>query len=160
MRYFILLAAIAIAICGTAQRTTRSGLRPKAHAAESAAAVTLVYDTIVSPGSDIIDVKGYDKPLRSRRETFFATNNGSVPVRRMAFTISYYDIDRHLLHRASHNVEADIPAGEQRMVGVRSWDVQQAFYYTRTTVDHKSSKASPYDVEIHIDTLFAAAPLP
>ncbi len=117
-----------------------------------------VYDTIAAPGIDRVEVKGYDKPLRSRRETFFTTNTGTATIRRIAFTISYYDLDKHLLHRASHNVGADIPPGETRMIGVRSWDVQQAFYYTRSTVGHKSAKATPYDVEIAVDTVFTATP--
>lgn len=117
-----------------------------------------VYDTIAAPGIDRVEVKGYDKPLRSRRETFFTTNTGTATIRRIAFTISYYDLDKHLLHRTSHNVGADIPPGETRMIGVRSWDVQQAFYYTRSTVGHKSAKATPYDVEIAVDTVFTATP--
>lgn len=158
MRTLLLIAILAVLLPATAQRTMRRDLKAKPTATAATADARL--DTVVSPEAHTVEFNGYDKPLRSRRETFFATNNGTAPVRRLAFTISYYDLDRHLLHRASHNVEADIPAGEQRMVGVRSWDVQLAFYYTRTTVDHKSSKATPYDIEISIDTLFAAAPQP
>jgi len=153
------IIAAAVTIACPAQRTTRRGLHTKAEAKEAAIQdIHPVYDTIAAPGRDIVEVKGYDKPLRSRRETFFVTNTGNTPIRRIAFTISYYDLDKHLLHRAGHNVRTDIPAGETRMVGVRSWDVQQTFYYTRSAVSHKSTKATPYDVEIAVDTLFTAAP--
>lgn len=158
MRSLIVIAAIVAAMVCAAQRTTRQQLHPRAEAATATAEVKPPYDTVVAPGADRVEVKGYDKPLRSRRETFFATNTGDMPVRRIAFTISYYDLDKHLMHRASHNVEADIPAGETRMVGVRSWDVQQAFYYTRTQVGAKNPKGTPYDVEIAVDTLFVGRP--
>ena len=155
----LILIAITIALTCTAQRTTRRGLHAKSDTREvPASEVRPVYDTIAAPTAEMIEVKGYDKPLRSRRETFFATNTGNMPIRRMSFTISYYDLDRHLLHRASHNVGTDIPAGETRMIGVRSWDVQQAFYYTRSAVTHKNGKATPYYVEIAVDTIFTATP--
>lgn len=152
------MAAIVATMVCMAQRTTRQRLQPRAEAASAPAVVKPLYDTVVTPGIDRVEVKGYDKPQRSRRETFFATNTGDMPIRRIAFTISYYDLDKHLMHRAPHNVEADIPAGETRMVGVRSWDVQQAFYYTRTRVGAKNPKGTPYDVEIAVDTLFLARP--
>lgn len=151
----VFLSALLLTSICQAQRTTRRGLQPRREAVEN---VRPQYDTIVEPGADHIETKGYDKPLRSRRETFFATNAGAVSVRRIAFTISYYDIDKHLLHRASHNVAADIPAGETRMVGVRSWDVQQTFYYVHSAVAHKSTSATPYDVNLKVDTLFVAIP--
>lgn len=152
MKKLIVLILIALSFAMVAQRTTRRGLHAKAEAAP--AQVRPLYDTIVAPGADRIETRGYDKPLRSRRETFFATNTGNVPVHRIAFTISYFDTDRRMLHRASHNVAVDIPAGESRLVGVRSWDVQQTFYYVHSAVAHKSPSATPFDVAIAVDTLF------
>ncbi len=101
-----------------------------------------------------MEIKGYDKPLRSRRETFFATNTGEGTVGRLAFTISYFDTDGRLMHRASHNVDAPIPAGETRQIGLRSWDTQQAFYYERSAVPARTEQATPYRVSIAVDTVF------
>lgn len=155
MKNLPVILALLIAMTCTAQRTTRRGLHAIKPDTETACPA-VSYDTVAAPSTDIIEVKGYDKPLRSRRETFFATNTGSDTIRRIAFTISYYDLDKKLLHRASHNVRADIPSGESRLVGVRSWDVQQSFYYHGSTVSHRSNKATPYDVTITVDTVFTA----
>lgn len=159
MKKYTLLAVLAL-VCVTAigQRTTRTGLRAKAaEAIETASdAPALVYDTIASPDRHAADINGYDKPLRSRRETFFVTNNGDKAVCRIAFTIKYLDSQRRMLHSASHNVQVDIPAGETRQVSVRSWDPQFNFYYQRSAVPKRAQQATPYDVTISVDTLFMA----
>lgn len=148
--FILALAAGMVAV--SAQRTTRTGL----HAAPDAETVSVPSDTIVAPGLELVEVKGYDKPLRSRRETFFVSNPGDKAIQRVALTISYFDTSNNLLHRASHNVAVDVPAGETRMAGVRSWDVQNGFYYLNSTVSHKSTTARPYTVTINVDTLFTA----
>lgn len=152
----LLLAALTGA---TAQRTTRTGLRPApAEASQSpAVAPAASTDTIVSPGRSVADVNGYDKPLRSRRETFFVTNHGSSAVEAVAFTIKYYDTRQRMLHSASHNVKIEIPPSETRQVSVRSWDPQFNFYYSRSAVPQRAQQATPYDVAITIDTLFTAS---
>lgn len=153
MKKIVLILAFAAAIAGvSAQRTTRTGL----HAAADAENISVPCDTIVAPGLEMVEVKGYDKPLRSRRETFFVANPGDKTIQRVALTISYFDTSNNLLHRAAHNVAVDVPAGETRIAGVRSWDVQNAFYYLNSTVSHKSNTAKPYTVTINVDTLFTA----
>ena len=153
-KLFILICGI-LTLATTAQNTTRRGLKPAAEpsamAADKKAALT---DTVVSPEAHTIDINGYDKPLRSRRETFFATNTGEGTVGRLAFTISYFDTDGRLMHRASHNVDAPIPAGETRQIGLRSWDTQQAFYYERSAAPARTEQATPYRVSIAVDTVF------
>ena len=53
-----------------------------------------------------------------------------------------------------HNVDAPIPAGETRQIGLRSWDTQQAFYYERSAVPARTEQATPYRVSIAVDTVF------
>lgn len=153
--FFFLFIAIVSALTAGAQRTTRTSL--KAASTANAAAVAAV-DTIAQPEPHAVDINGYDKPLRSSRETFFATNNGKNNIAGIAFTISYFDTSAQLMHKTHHNVSTDIPAGETRQIAVRSWDKQQAFYYNRSTVPVRAAQATPYDVKIEIDTLFVKQP--
>lgn len=158
MKYISLSAIVlATAITAAAQTTTRQRLRTAQPAAASAT-ITAV-DTIARPEPHIVDVNGYDKPLRSRRETFFVTNNSRRDLRGLAFTITYYDSARRMLHSASHNVGADIPAGETRQMSIPSWDKQFNFYYRRSATSQRAEQATPYDVSIKVDTLFVVPEL-
>ena len=64
-----------------------------------------------------------------------------------------------MLHSASHNVGADIPAGETRQMSIPSWDKQFSFYYRRSTTSQRAEQATPYDVSIKVDTLFVVPEL-
>lgn len=160
----VLLAALAVCSLISAQRTTRKGLRPSSAAAAvtEARADSAAYDTIAAPEPHTVDINGYDKPLRSRYETFFVSNNTSASVAALSFTISYYNTAGELLHRAPRRVSVDIPAGETRQVSLRSWDKQFAFYYTRSTVPARTGTATPYEIAMTVDTVFTvrrAAPV-
>lgn len=153
MKKFVYLLVMILSLTALAQNTTRRNLQP-VPATPSAPAPAITYDTIVGPRAHLLDLNGYDKPLRSRRETFFATNNSSAPVTSIAFTINYYDQSRRMLHSASQRVSVDIPVGETRQVSLRSWDEQQAFYYIHSAVPTRAGQATPYDVTITVDTIF------
>jgi len=64
-----------------------------------------------------------------------------------------------MLHSASHNVGADIPAGETRQMSIPSWDKQFNFYYRRSATSQRAEQATPYDVSIKVDTLFVVPEL-
>ncbi len=147
-----LLLAVAAVATTSAQRTTRKGLR--AETKPAAAAQSSVADTIISPQPQTVDINGYDKPLRSRRETFFATNNSTDTVSALAFTISYFDTKNRMLHSAEHNIPVEIPPRETRQVSMPSWDSQFAFYFTRSAKPQRVEQATPYDITITVDTLF------
>ena len=150
-KLLILAAVLVLASVLTAQRTTRRSLKAEPKSIENASAPV---DTVLSPDEHTVDINGYDKPLRSRRETFFATNNSERHLEGVAFTITYLDRAGRQLHKATHNLAADIPPAETRQLSYRSWDEQQAFYYIRSAVPERAQQATPYDVRITIDTLF------
>ena len=155
MKKIVYLLVLFLSLTALAQNTTRRNLQPiPGEPAGAAPAAAVAYDTIVGPRAPLLDLTGYDKPLRSRRETFFATNNASAPVASIAFTINYYDQSRRMLHSASQRVNVDIPAGETRQVSLRSWDEQQAFYYIHSAVPTRAGQATPYDITITVDTIF------
>ncbi|MDE6206703.1 MAG: hypothetical protein K2M55_02735 [Muribaculaceae bacterium] len=152
MKKIVTVILLTIAVMAVAQNTTRKRL--KAAAEPAAAPAVVVFDTIVSPDMHLVDINGYDKPLRSRRETFFATNNGKQPVEIMVFTVKYKDTQGRLLHSRQVRVPVEIPAGETRQVSYKSWDEQQSFYYRNSTVPTRAQQATPYDITIGLDTLY------
>lgn len=155
MRHIFFFILVTAALAAVSQRTTRKGLRvePVGQEAVAAESVTSV-DTVSAPAPHTVDINGYDKPLRSRRETFFVTNNSDLPLSAIAVTIDYQDTRRRQLHRATHHIKADIPAGETRQLSLRSWDAQFAFYYELSAVPARAQQATPYKVAISVDTLF------
>ena len=155
IRFLSLSLIVLSALCmsASAKRTTRRGLVPQ-QSPQTAAAQVQVTDTIAAPEPHTVDINGYDKPLRSRREVFFATNNSGRDIDALAFTINYFDSKNRQLHKAHHNLNVDIPAGETRQVSVRSWDSQCNFYYIHSAVPQRVEKATAYRVTIAVDTLF------
>ncbi len=154
--FLILRAGGLMARTAYAQTTTRHGLKPKSDAVEAAATASALIDTVANPAAHTVDINGYDKPLRSRRETFFVTNNGDRPTSSLAVTITYYDSSRRQLHRRHASLPLVIPVGETRQASLKSWDEQLSFYYLRSAVPSRADQATPYDVKISVDTIFYA----
>lgn len=152
LKRICILLFIVGAVAVVAQNTTRRNLTKAS--VEANDNKIMVCDTIVSPALHDVDINGYDKPLRSRRETFFATNNTQDRILSVAFTIKYYDMSGRQLHQQSRNVKADIPSKETRQISFKSWDAQQSFYYRHSTVPTRTDKATPYDISISVDTIF------
>lgn len=160
---FSLLVFIAAAVStlafivsdASAQRTSRGRLSTADAPASQAETRIPEAKAVLSPSAVDFKVSGYDKPLRSRRETFFAANHlPEGTVERVAATITYLDASGKMLHKRSVSINCDIPSGETRNLSTPSWDKQQSFYYVRSAVPVHASKATPYDVTIEIDTLF------
>lgn len=157
MKAITILSLIAgLTLTLVAQNTTRSDLRPRAAApAEQTASMPANdIDTLAAPPAHTVDINGYDKPLRSRRETFFVTNNGSASIQSISFTLSYFDRQGRQLHRRSVNLPIEIPAGETRQASLRSWDQQLSLYYIHSSVLARVDQATPFDVKISADTIF------
>lgn len=137
--YSIILILCAIAINCSAQRTTRKNLKPINNHA-----VTIAGDTIRDISANLLKITGYDKPLNSNKETFFASNNGTSTITAMNITFNYFDSQNRQLHSASHAIECSIPPGETRQLSVSSWDKQKSFFYYRSAKPRR--KATPYSV--------------
>lgn len=135
------------------RRTTRSGVNRRTPPAAEAAAPT---DTFIIPDSCDVRVYGYDKPLRSRRESMFLTNLTDRDIKSVTVTTQYLDLKNRKLHQSTRRVDADIPARETRRIEFPSWDTQQSFYY----IGSKRSRAAgiPYDVRVSVDTIFIYNP--
>lgn len=143
----LLLTAFA-AIALWSQRTSR---RPRNVVVEHAA--TAGCDTVTEI-SGAVCLSGFDKPLRSRKETFFATNTGSRTIIRMAITLDYFDLAGRQLHSRHLPVGSTIEPGQTRSISIPSWDIQQSFYYTLSEKPKRVEQATPFNVAITVDTLF------
>ena len=67
---FVILTLLMLAFNCDAQRTTRKNLKAK-----KSVETTVVCDTITTAPDSVVAIKGYDKPLNSTKETFFATSS-------------------------------------------------------------------------------------
>lgn len=99
---------------------------------------------------DSVSVSGYDKALRSGRESFRVANHYPRRVTGIVVDIVY----RHagggeMLHARRLRLGCDIPPGETRQLEWSAWDKQNRYYYHDTRVTPRSVKAVPYEVEIY-----------
>lgn len=102
-------------------------------------------DTIAADTSTVA-FYGYEKTLRSSRETFFVKNLTDLRIAAVTFTIEYLDSDGRQLHKRTETAPVAIPPGETRRADIRSWDTQCTFYY-HTSPPPRTS-AIPYRVAI------------
>lgn len=139
----------------SAQRTTRKGLKvdkemvlnPKGPLVPD----TVYIDSQTGMGKkQPLAVSGYEKTLRSRRESFLLTNNTDDLVLGITFDIEYFDMNRRQLHQRTLTVKCDIPPAETRMVEFKSWDAQLVWYYYLSDKPRTRGQATPYKTIIHI----------
>ena len=130
-------AAALAAPAAAGQRTTVRPLRP----APSAGADTAAPDTIQGAAADsLLIFSGYEKTLRSSKETLFVTNRGTRSLCTVIFTITYYDAAGRQLHSRTVSRHTDLPAGETRRLDFAAWDTQHTTYFSGGphTLHHKS----------------------
>lgn len=137
------------------RRTTRPRLRPEVSAeaaADTAAAVPAVECVVAAAAHEVV-LSGYDKPLRSRRESVFATNADSLrTVCQIWLTATYYDLSDRMLHRRSASVDCTLPPRQTRRLEMPSWDTQCSFYYYLSEPPVRAA-GIPYKVTLAIDSL-------
>lgn len=109
-----------------------------------------VADTVFSP--DGIAVSGFEKPLRSDRESMFVTNRGADTIRGIGLEIEYTDMRGRMLHRARHNInpELAIAPGQTQMVYVASFDRHRLFYYYMTARPSRAAQATPFKAKVNV----------
>jgi hypothetical protein len=154
----ILLITTLIGLLATAQHTGRGKLKTVipivAQAVTQGESYAINADTIVGDSTArYVRCSGFEKTLRSRHESFFVTNCQSDTITAMALTITYLDTSGRMLHRVSRHVDCNIPGGETRQLTIPTWDSQQTFYYRLSTVPKLTTRATPFDVKINVDSL-------
>ncbi len=104
-----------------------------------------IFDTIHAPAPSEVRLSGYDKPLRSRVESLFVTNNLDREIFEIEITLTYTDMQGRTLHETTRKIRADIPSATTRHLQFPSWDTQQSFYY-RHSRPPRLANVTPYDV--------------
>lgn len=161
MRSFLLLLMLMAAGMMCAQRTTRKGLKPDGGRSRVNNLVkTARFDTLTDADAEnILFVSGYEKPLKSAKETIFVSNRDSICIARGAvLEIEYLDMHNRSLHKRSVEVSVAIPPGETRFLSFGSWDINKVFYYYVNKPVRTRSQATPYTVRIRVDSLFLEKP--
>lgn len=139
---------------GRPENTTRGNrLRPTGKAMDSILGIERIpaqkYDTIRTISRDDIQLSGYDKPLRTSRETILVTNSTAQPVGGLAVTIKYMDMQGRQLHERTDTVMAEIPGCATRMVHLSTWDSQHSYYYHRGQRP-RTAGVTPYDISARV----------
>lgn len=114
-----------------------------------AGVVAVTDDTLPSELVDSVMLAGYDKPLRSRRESLFVTNRTMWRLASLKLAITYFDTEGRELHGRVVDVGADVPPGATRQVTFPSWDRQLAFVYIHSEQPRRS-RAIPYSVSVKV----------
>lgn len=146
-RRLALFLLLAIALCASAQRTTRRGLTPP----PKAAVESLVPDTIYFSPTDTakaLSLSGFEKTLRSRTESLLITNHLPVAIQAVGLEIMYKDVRGRMLHKRKLTLSCSIPTGETRKLDFPSWDKQQVWYYQHSPVPKATTQATPFAVSI------------
>lgn len=143
----ILLTAFVLCVVFSAsarrQKTTRSHLQTIPNETEAA------FDTI--PADSLVVLSGYEKALRSTRESLLITNLRPDTITGLGLTIEYLDTQGRQLHKRVIEVPAEVPPAETRMAAFESWDKQKVWYYVLSAPARPSAPATPYSVNIAID---------
>ena len=116
------------------------------------------YDTIVMPSRDSVAVAGFEKTLRSSHESMYVSNLSSTDIAAVALEIIYSDTKGRMLHKNSHEVSADIPAGETRLIEVPSFDRQGLYYYYLSPAPARARQATPFRVEVKVNYILTLPP--
>lgn len=149
-RLLIALAALLAAGCIMAQHLRRTDPSRRRAATRHSVAAAVAYDTVTAPPADSVAVAGFEKPLRAMRESMFVTNSSSRDITGVGLDIVYTDLSGRMLHRAAHDVDVIIPAGETRRVEVPSFDSSGLLYYRLSPKPRNTRQATPFDVKVTV----------
>lgn len=157
MLYVAVAAVVSAGADVSAQTTTRKGKLVRRVVTEAtttnadtteAAEVVLRHDVDSVLIGERLSLRGYDKPLRSLRESIFVTNRFDSPISGFAIDVEYTDGRGEMLHRRMISVKCDVPPGETRQLYVPAWDRHYTYYYKSTRIRKHAPDAVPYDVTI------------
>ncbi len=144
MRLLFTILLVVTALCATADKTTRKGLKALQVKEQTATADSA---DIFIPSPGMIPLNGYDKPLRSNKESIYVTNASRRLLSYINIEITYLDEAGRLLHKRNVKLNMHIPAGETRQATFSSWDKQRNMYYIKSGKP-RTSDGTPYSVTV------------
>ena len=98
-----------------------------------------------------VAITDYKKPAGSDKETFSVTNNTDKTLAAIGMEIEYLTPEGRQLHKRYVTADCDVPAGETRIIDMRSWDRQRSWYYVNGQKPRK--QALPYEIRLEVLTL-------
>ncbi|MBR5744402.1 MAG: hypothetical protein IKX94_03645, partial [Muribaculaceae bacterium] len=104
-----------------------------------------------SVSTDSVEVRGFDKPLYSVKETFLVTNKLSRRISSITLTINYIDIADRVFNSRTVTVDCSIPSGTTRQLSIKSFDTQKSYYYIRSR--RPRAQSTPFQVAITVDSV-------
>lgn len=146
MKYFILTLLLLCAVAAYADKTTRRGLKV-APAKETVVSSDTLDSFVPSPG--MIRLSGYDKPLRSTKESIFVTNASRRTLCFIDLEITYFDESGRQMHKRNIKLHVNIPGGETRQLTFSSWDKQRNLYYVKSGKP-RTSDGTPYSISAKV----------
>lgn len=153
-----ILLALALSAAGSVTASAQRQLttRKRLHAVTAVDRDdALSVDTVINPEG--FALSGYDKPLRSSRETIFVTNGSDTDVTGLEIEITYHDMDGRQLHQRVVRIDTDLPRAATRKLDFKSWDEQQSFYYANGT-QRPRRRAFPYTVTARVTAVHIIRP--
>ena len=151
MKKLLAFALIILACSALAkQRSTRQKLSTCDDASVAADTMLVLADTLRGDTlAASLKISGYEKPLRSRHETMLLTNADTLrTLTSVAINITYIDMLGRTLHSRTTAANIIVPPRETRMLDIKSWDVNQLFYYHLNPPARTSTQATPYRVTV------------
>lgn len=118
--------------------------------------ITIVTSDTLLNTDNLLYICGYEKALRSSRETIFIHNPTDSVIDHISLTIQYLDTSGRMIHKRSLSHDVDIPPKETRRYDIPSWDTQKSYYYIQG--DRPRKTATPYNVSIATDTIILHKP--
>ena len=128
-------------------KTTRNNLKPTTEATRLSTVKSDV-DTLQWVHPDSIEIRGFDKPLYSIKETFLVTNHYSRRLTSITITIDYLDIADRTFNSRTLTINCNIPPHATRQLSIRSFDDQKSYYYIRSR--RPRSQSTPFDIHITV----------
>lgn len=148
--FFLLIIALTVTVAASAQNYRRpTPNKPSRHTA-AAQVVEIQCDTVVAPPADSVVVTGFDKQLRSKRETMFVSNHTARPITSITLRIDYFDMAGHMLHSATHSTSVDLPPGQTRQIELPAFDRTDRFYYHLSPAPTRVQQATPFTVTVTV----------
>lgn len=146
-RLLLIVSMLAVWIASEADtRTTRGRLSRSQQVISLPIVPTDTLLPIIS--ADSLVIHGFDKPMRSHFESFFATNLTDSLITGITLDLVYHDMKGDMLHARRVRVDCSIPSRETRQIKIRTWDAQEMYYYRLTRVRSRSERAVEFDVRI------------
>lgn len=93
---------------------------------------------------DQIRFSGFDKVLKSNKESFYIKNNTDRTITSIVLYIDYRMPDDRQLTKRFLRLTCRIPAGERRKADIPTFDVQHSYYYKDSTAPKRGG--NPFKV--------------